>query len=268
MKCSLVQMNSISDKAKNIAMAKELIEKAVNEEKPDWVLLPETFDWAGGTTEQRLAAAEIVPGGPAYTMCQDLAEKHRIFVHAGSINEKVAGENKVYNTTVVFNREGKQIALYRKIHLFDVQLADGSAYKESATVAAGDTPVVVETPFGKMGLAVCNDVRLPEPFRVLSSRGMDFLVLGAAFTLHTGRDHWLALLRARAIENQCYVIAPAQWGRHNDKRVTFGRSVIIDPWGVELAMAPDRDGVIVAEIDLQAQKKIRAELPALTHRRL
>jgi predicted amidohydrolase len=119
-----------------------------------------------------------------------------------------------------------------------------------------------------MGLSVCYDVRFPELFRVMSARGMDFCVLGAAFTLHTGRDHWLTLLKARAIENQCYVIAPAQWGKHNERRVTFGRSVIIDPWGTELAIAPDREGVITAELDFEAMRKIRRDLPALTHRKL
>src|SRR5262249_31760598 len=151
-----------------------------------------------------------------------------------------------------YGPDGTLRAAYRKIHLFDVDLPDGTVLKESATVAAGSAPMVAETPFGAMGLSICYDVRFPELFRAMSARGMDFLVLGAAFTLHTGRDHWLPLLKARAIENQCYVIAPAQWGRHSDRRVTYGRSVILDPWGTELAIAPDRDGVIVADVDFEA----------------
>jgi predicted amidohydrolase len=207
-------------------------------------------------------------GGPITRWLSALAKLHHIHVVASGMPEKGPDAGHTYNTSVYYRPDGTLAAAYRKIHLFDVDLPDGTLLKESASVSPGSEPVVAETPFGAMGLAICYDVRFPELFRAMSARGMDFLVLGAAFTLHTGRDHWLALLKARAIENQCYVIAPAQWGKHSDRRVTFGRSVIIDPWGVELAVAPDRDGVIVCDLDFAAMGKIRRELPALTHRKL
>ena len=144
MKVTLVQMNSVSDKAANIAAACALIERAVVEEAPDWVLLPEQFDWAGGAKGDKAANAEILPGGPAYAMAQELAAKHRIFIHAGSIMEKIPGDERIHNTSVVFNRAGEEIARYRKIHLFDVTTPDGVSYRESATVKAGETVVTYD----------------------------------------------------------------------------------------------------------------------------
>ncbi|HEY1941954.1 MAG TPA: nitrilase-related carbon-nitrogen hydrolase, partial [Roseiarcus sp.] len=144
MKVSLVQMNSINDKAANIAAAKALVERAVAEEAPDWVLLPEQFDWAGGVKGDKAKNAEVLPGGPAYSMAQELAAKHRIFIHAGSIMERIEGDERIHNTSVVFNREGEEIARYRKIHLFDVTTPDGASYKESATVKAGEAVVTYD----------------------------------------------------------------------------------------------------------------------------
>jgi len=165
MKVSLIQMNSISDKAANIASAEALIERAVAEESPDWVLLPEQFDWAGGSRAQKLAAAERLPGGPAYEMARGQAIKHRIFVHAGSIMEKIDGEDRYHNTTVVFNREGEEIARYRKIHLFDVVTPDGTAYRESATVKAGDKVVTYDCEGVTVGCSICYDLRFPTSSR-------------------------------------------------------------------------------------------------------
>ncbi|MCC6809715.1 MAG: carbon-nitrogen hydrolase family protein [Deltaproteobacteria bacterium] len=273
MRAACVQLCSKQDVQANLETAAALVERA-RELGAELVALPENFAYLG-SSDDRLAVAEALPAlgqgdgsGPITRWLSALSKLHGIHVVASGLPENGPDAKHTYNTSAYYGPDGTLRAAYRKIHLFDVDLADGSSFKESATVAAGTTPVVAETPFGAMGLAICYDLRFPELFRSMSARGMDFLVLGAAFTLHTGRDHWIALLKARAIENQCYVIAPAQHGRHSDRRVTFGRSAIIDPWGTELAIAPDRDGVIVADLDFNAMKKIRQELPALDHRRL
>ncbi len=272
-RAACVQLCSKQDVAQNLETAASLCEHA-KELGAELITLPENFAYLG-SSDDRLAVAERLPEigasegtGPITRWLSALAKLHAVHVVASGLPERGPDAQHTFNTSVYYTPDGVLRAVYRKIHLFDVALADGSSFQESATVAAGSQPVCVDTPWGKMGLAVCYDLRFPELFRALAKLGMDFLVLGAAFTLHTGRDHWQTLLRARAIENQCHVIAPAQWGRHSDKRVTFGRSTIIDPWGTPLATAPDRDGVIVSEVDLAAQQKIRRELPALDHRRL
>jgi nitrilase len=264
-------MNSIGDKARNIAMARALIEQAVAEEKPDWVLLPETFDWAGGTAAQRLAAAETIPGGPAYAMCQEMARTHRIFVHAGSINEKVPGEDKVYNTTVVFDRAGEPVARYRKIHLFDVTTPDGVEYRESAHVAPGDAVVTYDCEGVTVGAAICYDLRFPELFQALAKKGAQLIALPAAFTLQTGKDHWEVLIRARAIENETYFAASAQCGafaQGNSMRQTYGHSMMVDPWGHVVARASDGPGVVAARVDPRRVAQVRAQIPVHQHRRL
>ena len=271
MKCALVQMNSIDDKARNLAMARALIERAVAEEAPDWVLLPETFDWAGGSAEQRLAAAEILPGGPAYEMCRALAARHRVFVHAGSITEKVPGEDRVYNTTVVFDRAGTQIALYRKIHLFDVTTPDGVEYRESAHVKPGDAVVTYDCEGVCVGAAICYDLRFPELFQALARKGAQLIALPAAFTLQTGKDHWEVLIRARAIETQCWILAPACCGAHQEggsTRFTWGHSLIVDPWGHVVARASDGAGWTTGRVDRALTARVRANMPVIEHRRL
>ena len=271
MKCSVIQMNSISDKAKNIAMARELIEKAVAEEKPDWVLLPEHFDWAGGTTADKLANAETVPGGPAYRMCQELATRHGIFVHAGSLMEKVEGENRIHNTTVVFDREGREIARYRKIHLFDVTTPDGTEYKESASVKPGDAVVTYQADGMTVGAAICYDLRFPELFQALAKKGAQLIALPAAFTLQTGKDHWEVLIRARAIENEVWMAASAQCGSYtqgNAQRFTYGHSMVVDPWGHVVAKASDGPGVASARVSTDKVDQVRSQIPVHKHRRL
>src|SRR5262249_29480073 len=269
MKVSLIQMNSISDKPANIAAAKALIEKAVAEEHPDWVLLPEHFDWAGGTTADKLRNAEPVPGGPAYTMCQELARTHKIFVHAGSLMERVEGENKIHNTTVAFNREGKEVARYRKIHLFDVTTPDGAEYKESASVKPGREVVTYDCEGITVGCSICYDLRFPELFQQLAKKGAQLIALPAAFTLMTGKDHWEVLLRARAIETEAFVCAAAQTGAHNagnEKRLTYGHSLVVDPWGHVAAKASDGVGVVSSRIDLAQVGKVRAQIPVHQHK--
>ena len=271
MKLSVIQMNSIGDKAKNIAMARDLIERAVTEEKPDWVLLPEQFDWAGGTTADKLANAETVPGGPAYAMCQEMARKHGIYVHAGSLMEKVEGENRTHNTTVVFDRSGKDIARYRKIHLFDVTTPDGTEYKESASVKPGDAVVTYDADGVTVGAAICYDLRFPELFQALAKKGAQVIALPAAFTLQTGKDHWEVLIRARAIENEVYMAASAQCGSYmqgNTPRFTYGHSMVVDPWGHVVAKASDGPGIASARVTTQKVDQVRAQIPVHQHRRL
>ncbi len=269
MKVSLIQMNSISDKAANLAAAGALIERAVGEESPDWVLLPEFFDWAGGPRADKHANAERFPGGPAYEMARRQAIKHRIFVHAGSIMQRIEGEERIHNTSVVFNREGEEIARYRKIHLFDVTTPDGAAYKESAAVKAGDRVVTYECEGVTVGCSICYDLRFPDLFQALAEKGSEIIALPAAFTLQTGKDHWEVLLRARAIETETYVCASAQMGSFtvgNEQRHTFGHSLVADPWGHVIARASDGPGVVSARIDPERVKRVRAMIPVAEHK--
>ncbi|HZZ62476.1 MAG TPA: carbon-nitrogen hydrolase family protein [Roseiarcus sp.] len=269
MKVSLIQMNSISDKAANIAAAEALIERAVREERADWVLLPEFFDWAGGSKRDKLSNAETFPGGPAYAMARRQAMKHRIFVHAGSIMERIEGEDRIHNTSVVFDREGEEIARYRKIHLFDVTTPDGTSYKESQTVKAGDKVVTYDCEGVTVGCSICYDLRFPDLFLALAEKGAEMIALPAAFTLLTGKDHWEALLRARAIETETYVCASAQTGSFtvgNEQRHTYGHSLVADPWGHVIAKASDGVGIVSARIDRAQVKRVRAMIPVAEHR--
>jgi predicted amidohydrolase len=269
MKVSLVQMNSVSDKAANIAAARALVERAVVEEAPDWVLLPEQFDWAGGVKGDKAANAEVLPGGPAYSMAQELAAKHRIFIHAGSIMEKIPGDERIHNTSVVFNREGEEIARYRKIHLFDVTTPDGAAYRESATVKAGDAVVTYDCEGVTIGCSICYDLRFPDLFQALAEKGAQVIALPAAFTLQTGKDHWETLLRARAIETETYVCASAQTGSFtvgNEQRHTYGHSLVADPWGHVVAKASDGVGLVSTRLDMAQIERARRLIPVAQHK--
>jgi predicted amidohydrolase len=269
MKVSLIQMNSISDKAANIAAAKRLIEKAIDEDAPDWVLLPEQFDWAGGSRALKIANTEAVPGGPAYAMAQELAATHGVFIHAGSIMEKIPGEDRIHNTTIVFNRQGEEIARYRKIHLFDVTTPDGALYAESATVKAGDAVVTYDCEGVTVGCSICYDLRFPDLFQALAAKGAQMIALPAAFTLQTGKDHWEILLRARAIETQTYLCASAQTGSFNvgnETRATYGHSLVADPWGHVVAKASDGEGVVSTRIDPALVEKVRRMIPVARHK--
>lgn len=270
MKVSIIQMNSVSDKAANIKAAEALIERAAREERPDWVLLPEFFDWAGGSKAEKRAEAERFPDGPAYSMARAQAVKHRMFVHAGSIMEKIEGEERIYNTSVVFDREGHEVARYRKIHLFDVTTPDGAAYRESKGVKPGDQVVTYDCEGVTVGCAICYDLRFPDLFQALMEKGAQVIALPAAFTLQTGKDHWEALLRARAIETETYVCASAQTGSFmvgNEQRHTYGHSLVADPWGHVVAKASDGPGIVSARLDMERVKRVRAMIPIAEHRR-
>ena len=269
MKVSLIQMNSISDKAANVASARALIERAIAEEAPDWILLPEQFDWAGGSRAHKLANAETMPGGPAYAMASDMARRHGVFIHAGSIMERIEDGGRIHNTSVVFNRQGEEIARYRKIHLFDVTTPDGASYQESATVKPGDSVVTYDCEGVTIGCSICYDLRFPDLFQALAEKGAQIIALPAAFTLQTGKDHWEVLLRARAIETQTYVCASAQTGSFtsgNEQRSTYGHSLVADPWGHVVAKASDGIGIVSTRIDLAQVARVRGQIPVAQHK--
>jgi len=257
-------MTSGPDKARNLATAIRLVEETAAR-GAQLVALPELFNCLANP-DIIVSQAEMVPGPTSLAM-SELAARLRVTLLAGSIAQRVEGSDKVFNTSLLFSPEGEQRACYRKIHLFDIDLPGQITFQESGFMQAGDRLVVTETAIGRLGQATCYDLRFPELFRRLMDAGAEVLCVPSAFTLPTGRDHWQPLLQARAIENQTYVIASNQYGRNGPGIVTYGRSAIIDPWGVPLAVAADGETVITAEIDLDHQAEIRERLPALRHRR-
>ena len=276
---AVVQLTSTAEVAHNLDRAVALITRA-HARGAQLIVLPENFALLSADEKDKFQHAQSldgqghVPGAaPILDRMRELAARLSVQLILGGLPERGTGPavGHVYNSCVQILPDGQVGAVYRKIHLFDVHFPSaGTSLCESATVAAGDVDqaVVAATPFGGVGLSVCYDVRFPELYRRLVARGARLLVVPAAFTLHTGKDHWHVLLRARAIENQCFVLAPAQQGRHSQSRQTYGHSLIVDPWGTVLADCPDGEGVAVAELDLQAQQRIRRELPALEHRRI
>ncbi len=260
-----VQMTSTADRARNLDAALRLIEEAADL-GAKLVGLPENFAFMG-PEEARLAGAETLEG-PTLARVREVARKRGLWVMAGSIAEKVDAPKKTANTSALIADDGSIVAAYRKIHLFDVNIPDGARYAESEVVVAGDKVVIAPTPLGRVGLTVCYDLRFPELYRKLAALGAEVLSIPAAFTLFTGKDHWEVLLRARAIENLAYVLAPAQVGRHSANRQTFGNAMVVDPWGVVLARCPDGEGVCVAPFKRDRLERVRQELPALKHRKL
>jgi predicted amidohydrolase len=232
----------------------------------EFIALPENFAFLRREGNPIPCAQEV--DGEIIGRVRELAAQHRVPILAGSFAEAVKGEELVYNTSVLISESGEIGAVYRKIHLFDVDLGEGGSFRESSFIAPGADIVVADTRFGKVGLSVCYDVRFPELYRELATRGARWLTVPSAFAPQTGRDHWEVLLRARAIENQAFVLAPAQCGRHSPDRASYGRSLIIDPWGLVLAQAGDEPCVIVADCDLDSLDRVRASLPSLGHRRL
>ncbi len=268
LRVAAVQLNSREEKAANIEAAEAGIVEAA-EAGAKLIVLPELWTYLGRDEGAR-ANAETVPGRVTERLGA-LARRYGVTVHGGSMLEVEAGADagaKPFNTAVLFDARGALVARYRKIHLFDAAPRDGDApYRESDTTRAGDEIVSAEVDGLRLGLATCYDLRFPELFRALALRGAEILLLPAAFTLQTGRDHWEPLLRARAIENTCYVIAAGQVGEHPLQRMAFGRSMIIDPWGTVLAQAPDEPCVVTAEIDLDRVADVRRRIPSLANRR-
>ncbi|HET9555442.1 MAG TPA: carbon-nitrogen hydrolase family protein [Anaeromyxobacteraceae bacterium] len=259
------QMTSTADRARNLDAAVRLVNEAADL-GAKLVGLPENFAYMG-PEEQRLAGAETLDG-PTLGALRELARRRGVFILAGSIAEKVSDPKKTANTSALIADDGSIVAAYRKIHLFDVAIPDGARYAESEVVVPGDVAVVAPTPLGRIGLTICYDLRFPELYRKLASLGAQIVTIPAAFTLFTGKDHWEVLVRARAIENLAYVLAPAQVGRHSANRQTFGNAMIVDPWGVVLARCADGEGVCVAPFRRDRLERVRQELPALKHRKL
>jgi len=258
-----IQMESRQDIAQNWEAAKRLAREAVAR-GAKVIALPEVFLYVG---PDKTAASNLEEEWLPQFMA--LAAELKIYLLAGSVGERVANSNKIYNTSVLFDPAGNELARYRKIHLFDATLPDGRSYRESDHIAPGSEVVGAKTAFGEVGLSICYDLRFPELYRKLTRGGATRLIfIPSNFTLMTGKDHWLALLRARAIENQVYIIAPNQHGEKYGGRASYGKSAIIDPWGSVIALAPDREAVITAEIDFAYQEQVRAALPCLSHARL
>jgi deaminated glutathione amidase len=264
MRAAAIQMNSTGDGRRNRATAERLV-RAAAADGAALVVLPEKWNVLG-TPEQLAAGAEPLDG-PSTTWARALARELRIDLIAGSIVERRSDGEKHFNTSVHVGPDGELKAVYRKLHLFDVEVA-GVVYRESDTEDPGEEIVTTALQDGtKLGMAICYDLRFPELFRVLTLRGARVLALPSAFTLATTRDHWEVLVRARAIEDQCFVVAANQIGEHAPGKASGGRSLIADPWGTVLATAPDDEGYALAELDFARQDAIRARLPALAHRR-
>jgi predicted amidohydrolase len=260
-----VQMSSGRDRTANLARASALVRDAAAR-GARLVVLPEVFAWRGARAEEA-SAAEPVPG-PTTEVLAELARTLGIHLCAGSLLERVPGEPRAYNTSCLFDSGGRLVARYRKIHLFDVDLPGRVTVRESATRAPGGEVVAVPTELGTLGLSVCYDLRFPELYRRLARAGAEVLLVPSAFTFPTGAAHWEVLCRARAVENQCYLIAPDQTGTSPHGFADYGDSLIADPWGRVLGRAGDGEGVVTAEIDRAYLARVRRELPCLTHARL
>jgi predicted amidohydrolase len=265
MRAAAVQLNARADKAANLEKADRLVRRAAAD-GASLVVLPEKWT-ALGTGDDLRAAAEGIGAGEASSWAAQTAQALGIELVAGSISERVEGEDKLRNTSLHYGPDGELKAVYRKVHMFDVEVG-GVEYRESDNEHPGDEAVLTATADGvEIGLTVCYDLRFPELYRVLAVEGARILTVPAAFTLTTTRDHWEPLVRARAIENQAFVIAANQIGEHPPNHRSGGRSLIVDPWGIVLAAAPDAECVITADLDLEAQAGIRRKLPSLANRR-
>ena len=272
MRVAVIQMNQGCDKAANIDQARRLIDGAIAADRPDMVSLPETWTNLGGGREARMNAAETLPepgetGAAAYEALREVARGARIHVHGGSIIE--AAEGTLFNTSLLFDPDGREIARYRKIHLFDITAPDGTGYRESALYGAGTALVCVEAGGVKFGLTVCYDMRFAEQFVALRRMGAEAIFVPSNFTLQTGKDHWEVLLRARAIESQCWIIAAASHGTYEERGATrqvYGHSLIADPWGHVVAKCSDGMGWATARIDSAVTARVRRDMPVLEHR--
>jgi deaminated glutathione amidase len=271
LRAAAVQLNSTADKAANMAAADRLTRDAAAD-GATLIVLPEKWTALGRDEDLRAAAEPL--GGPAVVWARAIAHELQIDLVAGSIVERIEGREKLANTSVHVNPQGEVAAVYRKVHMFDVEI-EGRSYRESDLEDPGDELVVSEmaqdvgehSQAVPLGMSICYDLRFPELYRILAVRGARVMAVPAAFTLPTTRDHWEVLLRARAIENQAFVVAANQIGPHPGGQHSGGRSMIVDPWGVVLAQAEDREGHIVADLDLERQLEIRAQLPSLANRR-
>jgi predicted amidohydrolase len=270
-----VQMTSTENVDANLRRSGELVREAAGA-GARLIGLPENFAYLGNDNDHRLALAEALPApgtqagptsGPILSAMQELARGTGAWLLLGGFPERAAGR-LIRNTSVLLDPAGAVAAIYRKIHLFDVDVPGGRRFRESESIEPGGEVVVAETPWGGLGLTICYDLRFPELYRALTARGARVIAVPSAFTLQTGKDHWHTLLRARAIENQVFVMAPAQFGTHGPNRASYGHALVADPWGVVIAECGDHDGFALARLDFAYQDQVRSALPCLTHKRL
>lgn len=266
MRVLLTQLNSRHDKAVNLDAIDAMVDEALADTDVDLIALPEYATFLGGTTEEQWDAGERFPDGEGYARMSDLARRHGAAVHVGSMIETDGDEH--YNTAVAFGPDGGEIAKYRKIHLFDVETPSGHVFRESDVIDRGDRVVDYELGEHRIGCSICYDLRFSELYLAHMRAGCDVIVAPAAFNLETGKDHWEVLCRARAIETQCWMIAPAQIGMHLEvggERPCYGNAMIVDPWGTVVARAPSRPGAVVARLDFDYQGTVRTNLPSNRH---
>jgi predicted amidohydrolase len=264
---AVLQLNCTSDEEANWRQARELATRAAGY-GARLVATPENTNFLG-PHEEKVRRAQALEGATVQRF-SGLARELRVHLLLGSFNERSEDPGRCHNTSVLFGPDGSRLAAYRKIHLFDVDVSPEVRFSESATVKPGEDTVVVSTELGRLGLTVCYDLRFPRLYQRLRDEGAELLTVPSAFTLTTGKDHWHALLRARAIETQCFVLAPAQHGKHDDRglRESYGHAMIVDPWGQILAEAGDGPGLALAEIDLERVQRVRRAIPIAGHRKL
>jgi len=261
-KVAAVQMRSTTDRERNLDEADRLAEQA-SCHGVSLIAFPENVAFLRAEGSARPPAESL--DGPTARRFVAMARRHAVWVLAGSIAERAPRRGRVFNTSILLTPDGDVAAIYRKMHLFDVAIPGRASFRESAFVEAGDTPAVAATPLAVLGLSICYDLRFPELYRRLAMAGAQVLLVPSAFTAYTGRSHWTALLRARAIENLAWVVAPAQWGTHHPGRRSYGHTSVIDPWGRVVACKRSGSGVVVARIDLDRVTHLRRELPVLSH---
>jgi predicted amidohydrolase len=270
LRVAAVQLCSSHDQPANLARCRELTAQAASE-GAQLVVLPECFAFLGRNDREKLGIAEVFdssgPPGPVLSTLRELAVKHAVWIVGGGTPERVSGDTRhAYNTAITIDPRGALVARYRKIHLFDVDIPGGAVLRESDSTAAGGEPVVVDIAGARVGVTICYDVRFPELYRrLVKDMGAEVLLVPSAFTAHTGAAHWHLLLRARAIEDQAWVVGAAQWGRNNEKRETYGHSLIVDPWGTVVAERAEGDGVVIATIDGAQVARRRTQMPCLDH---
>lgn len=262
MRISIIQSNANDDKQRNVEQAISLVEAAAASDAPDMAVLPELFTFHGGTPETKKAAGEDENSGTTVRRLRELARELDLYIHAGSLLENEGGEQ--FNSTFVFSPEGRIVAKYRKIHLFDVVTPDGTEYAESRSISGGDSIVTYEASGATIGCSICYDLRFPELYLALAKRSPHIIMIPSAFTMQTGKDHWEVLCRARAIEAQCYVVAPNQTGSYTENgqmRANYGHSMIVDPWGIVIAQCQDKVGFCTGVVDLSMVERVRAMIP-------
>ncbi len=267
-KVAALQMSSGPNIQANLDEAAKLIEQAASQ-GAELIVLPENFSQMPTNDQERVDNAETDGDGVVQTFLANQAKKNKVWIVGGTVPIQSAEENRPYASSLVFNDQGERVARYNKIHMFDVLIEENNeTYNESATTMPGEDVVVIDTPFGRMGLSVCYDLRFPELYRTMIDEGMEVCILPAAFTAYTGQSHWEPLIRARAIENQCYIVASAQGGYHLNNRQTYGHSMIVNPWGNVLGSVGTGPGVVITEVDRELLLSTRKNFQVLNHRRM